>query len=543
MKHSYKLQIKISPVQWVQWLSMITYALLLSCTDPSEEAINQHPTEHVELSIQVNPHALTKGQGDGYLPDASKIGVFLKANDGTPYEGQAYDNITYTAAGSDAAQSWSADPTHPIILNHTKGTAYAYYPYQSGGVAFNSITMLNDGTDWMYTKEPVSNISIKNPVAQLELIHAFAIVRCHLQKGDYTDLGTLQGISVASATLAQGATLDLQTGLFNNPVATGADISSSLNTTLATEPLTVDLWAFPLDIDGKLDLKLHIDGHTLTVQSNPMTIKAGVVYDFTLSVNHETLDITAVTLSDWVEIENAELASSFDASDHTINWETAKTTDGIYAITQAGRALPAEYANGSSYVGVAFVLRGKIYEIAPTEPDGLFSTKHKFYWHKTDYVDIEALPNYRTVEGNFETVYYDGVTIPQVELDERHWLFDALSDFNGEENTAAIITAQTVDANPLDETITKTLLTYRESVGQDSWFIPAYGQLVYMMTHYEEINAVLTKIAGSHLIDQDYYVSSTERSSSSIWYFNFPESRLTYAWKTTLMRTRFIRNM
>lgn len=236
------------------------------------------------------------------------------------------------------------------------------------------------------------------------------------------------------------------------------------------------------------------------------------------------------------------MASVFVPTDHTIDWETAKAINGVYAITTDGRAIPAEYANGLSYAGAVFVLRGKAYEVAPTEPAGV-NANQEVYWHKTDYIDIEGLPNFLTLDGSFYWGYMDGINEPQFPTDPDAWMLGALSDMAGAENTTAIMTALTVDGVPLENTIAEAVWSYRTAVGRDDWFVPACGQLAFMLNHYQEINAILAKIEGAQALSLMKYWSSSERSDGSAWSVNIADLGVFRGWKENSQRLRLIREL
>lgn len=523
-------------------LCWVVIGMFLSCEEALELEENGSSVSGVGLIIQVQQESLVKSAGNGYYPEGSQIGVFVRALDGSLYDNLAYTNICYSASGDDANQSWSVDPEHPISLSITKGSCYAYYPWQTDVASLNEIIFMNDGTDWMYTSTPATNLSIKNPVAQLEMVHAMTIIRCHLQKGNYEGSGVVHGVSVAGSGLAHGAQLDLQSGTFPKYFHVGAEIGKELSSSIGSGTVTEDLWAFPLVVECALNFKIHVDERTLVAQSEPMTLSAGLVYDFTLTVDGASIQLSEVTVSDWFESANDDLDSVFDPTDQKLDWEAAKALDGVYAITTDGRAIPAEYANGLSYAGVAFVLRGKAYEVAPTEPAGV-NANQEVYWHKTDKIDIENLTNYSTVDGNFEHVYMDGISEPNISTAPDAWVFGALTDMAGAENTAAIMTALTVDGVPLENTIAEAVWSYRNAVGQDNWFVPACGQLAFMMNHYQEINAILDKVEGAQFIEQKNYWSSSERNAGSVWSFYLNIKYVAYGWKIYSQRLRLIREL
>ena len=138
--------------------------LLASCSSELDMPVNQVLGEGktpLMISVAEQPFTKATGQKTGTsLPSGSEIGVFVTAEDGSPYDGNSYNNIKFTSTGTGAQQSWAYDPSTPVMLSATKAKVYAYYPRQASGVSLSSITISNDGNDWMYTPTAASNISM-----------------------------------------------------------------------------------------------------------------------------------------------------------------------------------------------------------------------------------------------------------------------------------------------------------------------------------------------------------------------------------------------
>ena len=103
----------------------------VSCVNEIEvlESVEQAA---VPLAISVCGQPEAKGQLTGtYLPDGATLGVFMRAADGSRYDGLTLQNVKYTATGSGVGQSWSGEVSSPIDLSSTVGTAYAFYPWFS----------------------------------------------------------------------------------------------------------------------------------------------------------------------------------------------------------------------------------------------------------------------------------------------------------------------------------------------------------------------------------------------------------------------------
>ena len=98
-------------------------AVFTACTD--DEVINQVDKAPLQVSVSTEAPAESRVIIDGgYLPDGASIGVTLTAEDGSAYDGQAFTNLQYTAAGEGSSQTWSsATPASLSItearLSHT----------------------------------------------------------------------------------------------------------------------------------------------------------------------------------------------------------------------------------------------------------------------------------------------------------------------------------------------------------------------------------------------------------------------------------------
>lgn len=218
------------------------------------------------LAVKVENMAFAKTRISGStLPEGAEIGVFVRATDGSLYNGVSIDNVKYTSVGTGLDQSWLTDPTTPIELLPSKATAFAYYPWQETGVSLNCVEITNDGTDWMYTAIPATNLSNKNNVARFHMFHALSIIRCKVVKGDYDGAGTFQTLSVKGEALASAGVLDLQAGEFTEYKGLNTFISQSVNQTISEVPLEVDTWALSTDEQGTVLFQLVIDGKAFLV--------------------------------------------------------------------------------------------------------------------------------------------------------------------------------------------------------------------------------------------------------------------------------------
>ena len=119
-------------------------AVFTACTD--DEVVNQ-TTKALQVSVSTEAPAESRAIIDGgYLPNGASIGVTLTAEDGSAYDGQAFTNLQYTAAGEGSAQTWSS--ATPASLSITAGKVIAYYPYY-GGDDFDLKAVPVEYPDWI----------------------------------------------------------------------------------------------------------------------------------------------------------------------------------------------------------------------------------------------------------------------------------------------------------------------------------------------------------------------------------------------------------
>ena len=485
--------------------------LLLDCSDGLEFV--ESSSDSVTLDIKVNQQPLAKAAVAGrYLPDGAEMGVFLRASDGSRYDAVSLKAAKYIASGEEAAQTWVTSGAQPMILTGSVGQVYGYYPWIEGEYSDLKIPIVNDGTDWMYTAHPATNVSASNPVAQVQLSHAMAIIRCTLIKGAYTAAGEVTTVAVTSDALATGATMDLAQAKVSDYTGVGLEIAAKEVGTLGDDPLVVDLWAVPTGESAALNFSIVADGNRYLVSAPALTPEGGHVYNYTFTISTVGVEVSAVRITDWSLDDKGGLHSGVADL-----WEEARHTEGVYAIDHYGQPVPYAEATADSYAGVAFAVLGRVYQVAKVDAIGSDGTTD-VYWWKTGYVDIPELVSYRTF---FQQTGIEYVSL--LPADPTEWSVGALSEFCGAENTEIIIVAQTKEGVVLDDTLAKAVLNFRANVevneGHDDWFCPSLGELCYMCKVKDKLEALLVKTGGE--LFSEKYGSSTEWRSDAFYYCNF----------------------
>lgn len=90
---------------------------------------------------------------------------------------------------------------------------------------------------------------------------------------------------------------------------------------------------------------------------------------------------------------------------------------------------------------------------------------------------------------------------------------NALSDFNGSSNTATLVGlgSDYVAANAANN--------YSDGVSGAKWYLPAMGELGYLMARFNEINNAIAA-AGGAVLPSYIFWSSTEHGSDKVYYLN-----------------------
>ena len=88
---------------------------------------------------------------------------------------------------------------------------------------------------------------------------------------------------------------------------------------------------------------------------------------------------------------------------------------------------------------------------------------------------------------------------------------NALSDFNGLSNTETLVGLGT------DYVAANAAWKYSDGVSNTQWYLPAMGELGFLMPRFNEINAAITAAGGTAVSSSRNYWSSSESSSSNAY--------------------------
>ena len=228
--------------------------------------------------------------------------MFVTKSDGTDYLTEnPYNNIKYTGTGETNATTWTVDPATPVYLNVEKATAYAYFPRQESYNDLTSISITNDGTDWMYSA-PEGNLDFQNATAAFSMQHAMSIIRVKIERAKATDQGTISKVTIDGNGWATGATLNLKEGTIGNYADENSQLVKTDVGTLGESALTYDHWVVPTGNTTDMTFKVSLDDLTFKSTQTNVTLQPGKVYNYKLTVSYtDGLVINEVTMTDWVE--------------------------------------------------------------------------------------------------------------------------------------------------------------------------------------------------------------------------------------------------
>lgn len=132
----------------------------------------------------------------------------------------------------------------------------------------------------------------------------------------------------------------------------------------------------------------------------------------------------------------------------------------------------------------------------------------------TSYVDSGAKYNDSTPYVPSPYLYNGGELAFNPEYSKALEGNNALSDFNGLSNTETLVGLGT------DYTAANAAWNYSDGVSNTQWYLPAAGELGFLMPRFNEINSVLTSVGGVAVDTSNYFWSSSEYSSYNAYLLN-----------------------
>ena len=510
----------------IGWASALFLTLFIGCSKEEQFDSDKTSDHQTPLSISVSNDLMSKSGGvisTNTLSSGSSIGLFLtKTSDGSPYFIN-HTNIQSTASGSGSSQIWS--PSKPTWLNSTPATVYAYYPYSESVTNVESIPVdVTKNIDYLWA-QPVTDVLNSQPDVELQMKHAMSVIRFSLFKGEYTGAGIVSSLTVQGDCIAPTAKLNAKTGALTvaNP---GNEVSfaniGSLNA-LSSTAQTIEQLVVPTGSSGKITVFITLDGKIYRAATYvDFTLEQSKSYSFELVCSEKNISITNVTVEPIVDTNQGDYVSKV-----TFSWDDAKATDGVYALTADGLPVPYENATASSYTGVVFSVKGKLYQVSKT----YFNSPMQ-----NSYSDNTYLPNYTTVDGFNSSGYLttSGGT-PTLNINYSQWSAALSTIGAGQSFTDYFFRS----GDPICGSLNDFRYSSATNLGYTDWFIPALGELAYMCLKEDEINALLNKCGFTTL--SNVHWSSTEYGTDTMWSINFSNKYVTRSQKSNRLYVRCIR--
>ena len=531
------------------FLSLLLITTTLTACNDADEAIPSQASNKLNITVGLNtPQSRTIITGNT-LPDASVVGVRLDDDEATDYDD--YAALAFTASTVDAKQVWT--PNTDVVLSETEGTIYAYWPYSSTTdiTAIQVDVTAAEQTDWLYAT-PVENVNESNASVPVTLNHMLTNVKIAINRGTYVGTGNISNITIQSDGFATGGTFNAAqaTPAFTAVTGTGDELSRSVTATLGGT--ATDIMVVPTGTSKAVTFTATIDDVDYTVTSSDVELEEGKSYEYTLSLNSTFMSIASVAVNPWTSVPKDDLTlEKVQANANTgpaIN--SAGKANGVYAVTATGELIDYNTADNTC-IGVALIVND-----APTpqrimieKTQSYDATNTIFYWGTNLYdKDVSGITNW--TGGNGYLPKADGTypSTPNLSSDYTTWTSGELSDFNGKNNTNAIITAYTehsvdMDARDMCKVLqTFNAGTYGSNQGFTDWYIPACGQLALIYLNKTAINEALTAIGGT-TFDVYYYWSSSECSYLIGWYVSFDSGGVNGKAKNINHSVRFVRDI
>lgn len=283
-------------------MTALAVAALASCNriDTPEMGSNA-------LDISVRNGIGTKAVVEGTtLPDGSEIGLCVTDQTGVTYDGSNLKNVKYTASGEGESQKWNA--AVDVLLSATVANIGSYYPYDESVYDITSIPIEATSEvqkDWMWGT-PVSGLDNKNTSATINMSHALAAVRLNIIKGNFAGTGNIDYVSVKSNGAASSAVMNATTGELYDIKGAGYTFESTEEFILSESGTKVDFIVVPAGTEAPLDICVLVNGAEMIASTEGIMLEAGKIYEYTVSVGVDALQLNKLNITEWVEQEMLE---------------------------------------------------------------------------------------------------------------------------------------------------------------------------------------------------------------------------------------------
>ena len=240
------------------------------------------------------------------LPSGSEIGLFVTDQTGVTYDGNTIANVKFTATGEGDAQKWNA--VSDVLLSATVASVGSYYPYDESVYDITAIPIEATSEvqkDWMWGI-PVSGLDKENKTASITMNHALAVVRFNIIKGNFAGVGNVDYVSVKSNAGATSAVMNATTGALTGIKGAGYIFESTDEFTLSEGGTKVDFIVVPTGTEAPLDICVLVNGTEMAATTADVTLEAGKIYEYEVSVGVEALQLSKINITEWGEGEIIE---------------------------------------------------------------------------------------------------------------------------------------------------------------------------------------------------------------------------------------------
>ncbi|QIU92888.1 fimbrillin family protein [Bacteroides faecium] len=478
-------------------LSIITYC---SCSENYEEE-NSNKSSILEITTGIQTRSVIESTS---FSGGEQIGVYASDTEGEDYaEGSWNMKAVYN-------NKWYFD--NPLILSEQKATIYAYYPYNEkatiGKSTFVNITpnvyeAIGGQADYLYGQGeadatyPTAKITFKHALARI----TFAIKRDKNDAGN----GVLNKITLRNAlgkkTISTTGTMDITTGTITPNVKENASVILSTNYTLnnSTEQ-KVDILVIPTEItEGDVELVLTIDEGLYVIKMPATKWEKGQQYTYPIIINR--------TDAHMGEITKAQIGDYYykDGTWST-EYNSQKVCIGIiFALS--------DEKDGDINISLKASEHGRIVALNDIEGD--------YLWIDRDYIDVEGIPNYSSVDGYIKNGYlpHDGNDNYQTEKEHiQPWNLNSWPEINGKYYAFTDYTGRQHNSY-LKQTDYPAALNC-DSSRDGFWYLPSIGEMARLgMAYSAGLISSVKQDNFSNFHEVDYWTSS-EYNEEMAWRYN-----------------------
>ena len=298
-------------------------SLLAACQERLSEPDRPIEEEAVPLELEViaNPAGVTRGPiYDTVLPEGARIGVAIVENNLDTYDGKNLMNIPYEAKTKDGKQVWEA-VNDPILLTHTNGNVYAYYPYSEDITSLKEIPLKASSThqvDYLHAKK-VSSKRKSSPKASIYFYHILGVVRLSITRGTYEEAGVITAASIGGQGVAGKAMLNTIDARVTDYEDIGVPIGPPIEPfTISSEAQWRDIIVVPSKTAAKAEIELCIDGRMVKVQTQKdIRIEGGYINTINITIDKGSAYVTSTDVAEWT---HDKFSNRIELKEHTVTF-------------------------------------------------------------------------------------------------------------------------------------------------------------------------------------------------------------------------------